>query len=201
MVTAKQIFRVCTFCVLLLSHVPSVYGVDWRIGSGRPDYILGFVGVPNGTGPGEWNLNAGGDVAHPDPDRKNVLLALIPGREGVAHIFPRPSHVAAGLIDSLNGAVVEPSASDDGTKFFVTYYHDISQSNSATRSLTAGADGYEIDMSACQQNPQCDLDTDIIIRRLTFQDPNRYKHAMNPVLAEYTKQPFGKVVNRDFLEI
>lgn len=197
----RQIFCVATLWALLIWNGSSAHGVDWRVGSGKPEYILGFVGVPNGTGPGQWNLNAGGDVDHPDPDRKNLFLALIPGRRDVAHIFPRLSHVAAGLISSLDGAVVEPSASDDGTKFFITYYHDISQKNSATRSLTAGADGYEVDMSACKRNPQCNLDTDIRVRRLTFQDPDKFKHAMNPLLAERTIQPFGNVVNRDFLEI
>ncbi|ANM29811.1 hypothetical protein ABI59_09815 [Acidobacteria bacterium Mor1] len=134
-----------------------------------------------------------------DPDPGNELWMYLPANGAVKQLFPLPVHLSE--IDAAIGvgSVIEPSASEDGTRIYFSYFHDATPANSTGNSSAplpwSGADIYVIDVSALLADPSVDPAT-LPLQRLTTREyqgttmkqdeADRDKDAMNPTLASST---------------
>ncbi len=172
-----------------------------------PDYPIAFVAarVVENSSEGETvgNYHIGTDVLSANnPDRGNHLWILLPTGQ-VVKLFPLDTHVASGVIDTAagqldTGTVVEPNLSEDGTRLYFSYFHDVTLEQSHSFGLhrlpLKGADLYAIDLSGLIANPALDPSTLPVMRLTTreysgngAQSPeDRNKAAMNQTLADQT---------------
>lgn len=174
-----------------------------------PDYPLVFVAArvvegPNSLGPGiAGKYHIGTDVLSANnPDRDNHLWIVLP-TGAVVKLFPLDAHQTAGLIDTAagqldRGSVVEPSVSEDGTRIYFSYFHDVvletSNSFGLHRLPLKGADLYSMDLAPLLADPTTDPAT-LSVTRLTTrvyapngaqQEADKNKAATNPGLASST---------------
>lgn len=170
----------------------------------QPPYPLVFVAAEiretvQGGGAIQGSQRIGTDVLFANnPSGGHKLWILLPNG-AVKLLFPLQVHVNQGLIDSpattlVNGSVVEPSVSEDGTKVYFAYFHDADAKASQTYGPISGSDLYRIDLTSLIDDYTFDP-ANLPAIRLTdrtylgsgYQDPADYaEKAMNVPLAQDT---------------
>jgi hypothetical protein len=177
----------------------------------QPDYPLVFVatqghGNPLNDTPPHLGLDVHA-VSNPSAHGPGGGLYVLLADGSVEKLFPLPVHESVpGLIDTplgelANGAVAEPTVSEDGRALYFAYFHDATWEPSGggfqSRKLSfKGSDLYRLEVGALLDDPSFEAG-ELPIRRLTFKqytgpakgdvtqtDADRLRDALNPTLAQ-----------------